>query len=993
MYHDLFEELNKLYSGDGEGETSDITPTGMTLGVVVDTDDPLQMGRLRVFCPALNDNPKKIQHLPWALYISPFGGSINNKGYTRGNDPDNCTTDGAVQYGFWAIPEQGAHVLVGCIDGDTRRRFWIGCAYEHQETHGALTGRWKWNGGSGLPDGPLSSTNSPVQPQAANLKKAFTPSVNVLGVDISLGSGNNSREWRTRAAEYQVCGVREDVGQPPNTNKTTYLDEQYDKVSQAEPDAWVKPIVGANGYDWSGYKSLGSFMASRVYGMSSPGFHSFMMDDRAFNSRVKIRSSAGHQIILDDTNERIYINTYEGNSWIELDKSGNIDIYAKRRLSVHAEKDINLMSDETVRILGKKGIHLYAGYNQTQDNLLAPPQDGEIRIQSEADMHVITKKNYRHLSFADTLWEVGGKVCETVGKSMFLQVQNELDVLTNTGDINITSSKNYNLMVNGNINTFAEGTMSNASKGNAQMFSFDGKMDLGSQLNMNVKSMSQDVTMEAVGGNSGKTGGVFQKSPESQAGVSSSGIMMSTNKDIKHKAAQNIQMSNAVPTKQNPPNPPSNIGDCSGGPTPPIPLDGLTGADLAAAAAYNAGFRGDALATAVAIAGAESTWKPGAVGDTSLANSKWGPSVGMWQVRTLNNPGAYSGADALRNQSTIGGSSNANIQNNANAAFALSNGGTNFQPWSTFTSGAYQQDQYSFEAKRAANAVCNPGGGAGSGASAPSFEGKSLTTPQDFSLVFGASNSIGSCVTSLIEECLLNDILAIGNHFLMGSNNVSIQSLTDIAVKGALASTQIFGINGGGLYSKLQEQILAHNLLGLSTGLGFAAGLTGSTHAMAVAAAEVVAAVGALQGLINAGPAGVLAAIASQFLKSLGLNFLVGDLCSLHIPQFGPLAMNIFFSANFDLQVACSGATTPSFLAGTTIGFPGSSGSISSLLGTTDTSGGDNSGFGGDTSGSSGDTGGGGGGGGGGDGTTPTPTPSITPTITPSMTPTPSGAA
>jgi hypothetical protein len=731
-----------------------------------------------------------------------------------------------------------------------------------------------------------------------------------------------------------VCGVREDVGQPPNTSKTTYLDEQYDKVSQAEPDAWVKPIDGANGYDWSGYKSLGSFMASRVYGMSSPGFHSFLMDDRAFNSRVKIRSGAGHQIILDDTNERIYINTFEGNSWIEMDKSGNIDVYAKRRLSFHAEKDINMTSDETVRILGKKGVHIYAGFNQAQDNLLAPPQDGEVRIQSEADMHIISRKNIRQLSFLDTLWEVGGKVCETIGQSLFLQVQNEINVLTNTGDINITSSKNYNLMVNGNINTFAEGTMSNASKGNAQMFSFDGKMDIGSQLNMNVKSMSQDVSLEAVGGNSGKTGGVFQKSPESQAGVSSKGITFSTNKDIKHKAAKNVQISNAVPTNQNPPVPPSNIGDCSGGATPPIPLDGLQGADLAAAAAYNAGFRGDALTTAVAIAGAESTWKPGAVGDTGLQNDKWGPSVGLWQVRTLHDPSAYGGADAMRNQSTIGGSSTTNIQNNANAAFALSNGGTNFKPWSTFTSGAFQQDQYAFEAKRAANAVCNPA----PPAPASLEEMEHFDIPQETKEVFfGAfsASSPTSCISSLIEGCLLNDVLAIGNHFLMGANNISLQSLTDIAVKGALASTQIFGINGAGLYSKIQEQILAHNLLGLSTGLGFAAGLTGSTHAMAVAAAEVVAAVSALQQLIQGGPAGILAAIASQFMKSLGLNFLVSELCSFQIPHFDPIPQNIFFNSNFNLGAACSGSTSPtSPIIATTIGFPGSSGSIGASIGT-----------------------------------------------------------
>lgn len=885
MYDELFNDLNKTYSGDAKGEKSDITPIGMTLGVVVDTDDPLQMGRLRVFCPSLNDNPKKIHQLPWALYISPFGGSINNSGFTRGTDPSNCTTEGAVQYGFWGIPEQGAHVLVGCIDGDVRRRFWIGCAYEHQETHGVLTGRWKWEGGDGLPAGPLSSTNSPVQPLAANLKKAFTPTANILGVEVSLGSGTGSREWRTRAADYQVCGVREDIGQPPNTKKTSYLDEQYNKISQAEPDDWVKPILGAHGYDWSGYKSLGSFMASRVYGMSSPGFHSFSMDDRAFNSRIRVRTGAGHQIILDDTNERIYISTFEGKSWIELDKSGNIDAYAKRRLSLHAEEDLNLTSDATIRMLGKKGVHIYGGYNTMQDALASPPEDGEIRIQSTKDIHVITEKNYRQLSVLDTLWEVGGKVCETIGDSLYLQVQNEINILTNLGDINVTSSANYNEMVKGNANKFAEGTMTNASKGNAQMFTFDGKMDIGSQLTMNVKSMSQDVALEAVGANSGKTGGVFSKSPESQHAVTSSGITAATNKSIKHKAAENIEMNNAVPTNQDYPTPPADIGACTGGPTPPLSLDGYTGADLAARAAYNAGFRGDALATAVAIAGAESTWNPSAVGDVGLQSDKWGPSVGMWQGRTLKSPGDYTGVDAQRDINSLGGSSTTNIQNNANFAYALSNGGKNFKPWTTYTSGAYQKDQYSFESKRAANAICNP--------APPPSSLETMDHQELFALSF--SNPV-----SIIEQCLANNLLAVGNSFIMNANSVNLQSITDIAMKGALSSTKVFD----GLYSKINELAFAHDFSQLMQSIIFGALAISGPAAAQVAAipfiAQLASGLSIVQGILGGDVSGLLGSLLGvSFLESIGLNLIVGDICSYALPHFDPQPELIFFSENF----------------------------------------------------------------------------------------------
>lgn len=882
-YDDLLVRINNLYSADGTGEKSK-TFYGLTLGVVVDTDDPLQQNRVRVFCPALNDNPKKLHHLPWALYVTPFGGSINNSSFTRGYDPGNCTSSGAVQYGWWGPVEQGAHVLVGCVDGDARRRFFVGCVYEHQETHGVLTGRWKWGEG-GVPDGPLTSTNSPLEPLHTNLLKAF--------------KDNTSREWRTRAAEYQVAAVREDIGETPNNNKKTYLDQQYDKISEAEPDDWVKPILGAHGYDWSGNKALGSFMNSRVYGFSSPGQHSFLMDDRAFNSRMKLRTTAGHQIILDDTNERIYINTAEGNSWIELDKSGNIDVYSERRISFHAKKDINFTTDETFRVKAKKGIHLYAGDNKDQENLPNPPEDGEIRIQSEADMHIISKKNLRQLTFIDNLVETGGKKCESIGDSLFQQVQNEINILTNTGDYNLTVSKDLNEMVRGDAKKFAAGQMQMSSTGNAEIFSFDGKMDVGSQLTMNLKSMSQDVAVEALGANSGKTGGVFIKSPESQHSVTSSGITAATNKSIKQKAAENIEMQNAVETKQDYPQPPQDTGPCDIGGQ--VPTDGYTGADLAARAAYNAGFRGDSLVTAVAIAGAESSYNPGAVGDVGLQNSKWGPSVGMWQNRTLKNPEQWSGVDRKRDINQIGGSGN--LQNNANIAYDISKNGTNFRPWSTFTDGAYKK--YLDGAKTAVDNMCNP-----NPAPAPNTI---ASTPEAFQEVFAVSD-----IKSIIEECILGDILSTGNIFKMDGSAINMQSITDIALKGALSSTNMFE----GLYTKINDLAIAHDIFAFLTQTTF---LLQSTAGPYVAAAQFVAQAAAFLDtvidIIGNGPD--FGAIAATLLSDLGLNISVEDICSYALPHFDPEPQLIFFDGNFDA------------FEGTNIGTPGSSGSVPENTGDT----------------------------------------------------------
>jgi hypothetical protein len=347
----------------------------MSVGIVVDTDDPLQQGRLRVFCPAYNDDPKKLFHLPWCAYVSPMGGVVSNQSFARGSVVGSSGSDGPVHYGFWSVPDIGAHVLVGCINGDARRRFWLGCLPAHQETHTIGTGRFKHE--NGAVDGPLTSTGNPIQPQYDKLLEAFN-------------NQNDSAEWKTRAAEYQATAVTD----RPAPDKSVYIDDDLETIQNNETDEWVREILGEHGYDWTSYKNLGAFLAAKLHSWSTPGFHSVSMDDRPFNSRIKIRTSAGNQIILDDTNERMYISTSGGKSWVEMDAAGNIDMFSERRLSVHAEKDLNLSAGESIRMKAGNFISMYAGDTRGQTPLTEQLAQGEIRMHSAADTHFTTEGSF-----------------------------------------------------------------------------------------------------------------------------------------------------------------------------------------------------------------------------------------------------------------------------------------------------------------------------------------------------------------------------------------------------------------------------------------------------------------------------------------------------------------------------------------------------------------------------------------------------------------------
>lgn len=99
--------------------------------------------------------------------------------------------------------------------------------------------------------------------------------------------------------------------------------------------------------------------------------------------------------------------------------------------------------------------------------------------------------------------------------------------------------------------------------------------------------------------------------------------------------------------------------------------------------AVTSGWRGNEAVKAVAVALAESSGDDSKRGDLALQTAKWGPSVGLWQIRTLK---AERGHGTDRDELTV---NNDAVRNGA-AAFHIYTGANNtFQPWSTFIDGQY----------------------------------------------------------------------------------------------------------------------------------------------------------------------------------------------------------------------------------------------------------------------------------------------------------------
>lgn len=275
------------------------------IGIIKAINDPLQMLRARIFCPALDNEFFVIDELPWANYAPPFGGGAANM--ARG--ATESKTEGAIAYGLFNSPQEGAQVLVWYMAGDPSFRIYANSLMPAQTNRSFPLGRNLNESGA---VGAWSDTGKPMEPTTSNAKAA---------------------------------------GLAGDTTRGLY--ERQIAQAQTEKD-------GKDGYSADKSKNDGS-LTPQTYGWTTPDGHMFVMQGAAEHCRMRLRTVGGNQIILDDTNERIYISTLSGKSWIELDADGHIHMHAGASFSINAGGDINLNAGGKINAKSGKGINIKTG--------------------------------------------------------------------------------------------------------------------------------------------------------------------------------------------------------------------------------------------------------------------------------------------------------------------------------------------------------------------------------------------------------------------------------------------------------------------------------------------------------------------------------------------------------------------------------------------------------------------------------------------------------
>ena len=344
--------------------------TGPFLARVVSHLDPTYMGILEVELLRDVGNTNSEGELHQVKMMTPFWGQTDVSHV--GQDPNDYNNT-QKSYGMWMIPpDPGSRVMVVFLDGDPRRGYWIGCVPDENmnfSVPGNAATESVVEGGGRL---PVAEYNKKLNATPSDPTKIKKPK-HVTSVKYLEEQGlvkDDTRGITTSSARREVPSAVFGISTPGPLDKRNGAKRgKIGKAEHAIPDAFVSRLGGTTFVMDDGDDK---YLRKKPAGGDKAGPPEYAAVEQGetggdptipHNELFRIRTRTGHQILLHNSEDLIYIGNARGTTWIELSSNGKIDIYAQDSISVHSEADINFTADRDINLTAGVDINLNAGGN------------------------------------------------------------------------------------------------------------------------------------------------------------------------------------------------------------------------------------------------------------------------------------------------------------------------------------------------------------------------------------------------------------------------------------------------------------------------------------------------------------------------------------------------------------------------------------------------------------------------------------------------------
>lgn len=384
--------------------------SGPLLAKVVSHADPSFMGGLEV--TLLRDEGNKVGDINQTYVVrcaTPFYGSTAFEFMGQNKADFNDTQK---SYGMWFVPpDVGVTVMVLFIDGNPADGYWIACIPSRfansmipgigSSENVELTDEDKKRFGSSvrLPVGEVNRRANDLS-KAMNVDKIKRPYHPIADAFLEQGLLDDDIRGTTNAsARRDIPGMVFGISTPgpldrrdgakkgsigKNQSSSTpvpvsrlggtqmVFDDGDDQYRRATP-----PATGP-------YKYIDTLdPAEKIKGEPTI----------PYGEHFRIRTRTGHQILMHNSEDLIYIGNAKGTTWIELTSNGKIDIYAQDSVSIHTETDLNVRADRDINLEAGRNVNIKAAGGQVHMEAASNYEvicgsDGKITVGANLDIKV-----------------------------------------------------------------------------------------------------------------------------------------------------------------------------------------------------------------------------------------------------------------------------------------------------------------------------------------------------------------------------------------------------------------------------------------------------------------------------------------------------------------------------------------------------------------------------------------------------------------------------
>jgi lysozyme len=492
------------WSGDRATPPAGSPLPGFYTGIVMDDADDQRMGQVWVYVPGISQRRlRKEQALPtyggtapdrdndggnliwdqdlrmgW-IQCSPllpfFGGDDYRVKTSPGGDFRNAGNGDVNSYGMWAQPRIGDEVGVMFAHGDSAKGYWIGCMPKYARN-------FMVPGNPGRPPedfdakADAADDNNP-NPAIHKLTKQLKDEASQTATPSLVPAMDKARRLSSNSAipvERELIDVLVAPEAAQNVQKAGLLCDPLrgagTSSSRRESPSYVTGFKSA-GWNFDSEKGnlntasgeriqFGAAGADADYKDINTTGHQLTFDDHPDHQGVRLRTSAGSQLYFADRcNEPfIYINTAQGNVWVEMIDNGKINIFAEDSVSVHARGDINMTADRDINIDAQRDLNIQARRNT---NFTLKGQNnwelGKNDLPPE-NLKYNTSPDWGTGAPKDTFIQNFGNINWTIDNDFVMDIGNNLDMFA-TADTTIESGANVDIKAGSNLHMESGGSM------------------------------------------------------------------------------------------------------------------------------------------------------------------------------------------------------------------------------------------------------------------------------------------------------------------------------------------------------------------------------------------------------------------------------------------------------------------------------------------------------------------------------------------------------